>query len=394
MLASAPRVVTQCSCYMLMVLYHAVPAWVGSGAEAGSDEASSSLQMHLQLLDAPKAGYDRSAAKCHQELSLADTPCRREVCTPLRNNALDMPASLLKSSGHKAFASDMSSLWGPMTPIASNVEFSHISSSVKDSGLRLDLLGCTPQSGGDMLIDFDGASGDVGGSSSHQANCGGLASVRGSRSSARRRASTDLVALDESAAMNTSDLMLTPLRDLDVDLRFNSRSPTAGQTNSPYLLLPDTPADHLCMLAAVAGSKASPSSFAGTSHHACAARLSPGGINTRSDMDMSAFTAVSSSRDAVCMPPPPLHEALEMTGGVDGRAHRKLLDILNHANISKLCSLKGIGKQRARKLVETRQLHPYGPVFSHLDQLASVAGMTSRQVCLRALCSLRKLICT
>ena len=28
-----------------------------------------------------------------------------------------------------------------------------------------------------------------------------------------------------------------------------------------------------------------------------------------------------------------------------GEAHRKLLDVLNYSNVSKLCSLKGIGKQ-------------------------------------------------
>ena len=30
--------------------------------------------------------------------------------------------------------------------------------------------------------------------------------------------------------------------------------------------------------------------------------------------------------------------------------------------------------------METRQLHPYGPVLTHVEQLATVAGMTSRQV--------------
>jgi len=80
-------------------------------------------------------------------------------------------------------------------------------------------------------------------------------------------------------------------------------------------------------------------------------------------------------------PPPPLAQALSMHGGVNGAVHRKLVDLLNTANISRLCTLKGIGKQRARKLVETRQLHPYGPVLTHVEQLASVVGMTSRQVC-------------
>jgi len=38
-------------------------------------------------------------------------------------------------------------------------------------------------------------------------------------------------------------------------------------------------------------------------------------------------------------------KALEMAGGVHGIAHRRLIDVLNNANITKLCSLKGIGKQ-------------------------------------------------
>ena len=38
-------------------------------------------------------------------------------------------------------------------------------------------------------------------------------------------------------------------------------------------------------------------------------------------------------------------KALEMAGGVHGLAHRRLIDVLNNANITKLCSLKGIGKQ-------------------------------------------------
>ena len=38
-------------------------------------------------------------------------------------------------------------------------------------------------------------------------------------------------------------------------------------------------------------------------------------------------------------------KALEMAGGVHGLAHRRLIDVLNTANITKLCSLKGIGKQ-------------------------------------------------
>lgn len=358
-------------------LHHAVPAWGSIGGDTCADDVSSGQH----LVDALKPCYEKAASKGPQELSIADTPCRKELSTPLRSNAPDMPGSLLKGSGHKTLASDMS-LWGPMTPIdSSNVDFSHMSSSyVSDNNLR-DLLGCTPRSGGDMLLDFDGASGDVGASSSIKSarGGGGQVPVSARGSSARRRASADLVALDESEAMNTSDLLLTPLRDLDVDLRFNSRSPTSGHANSPYLLLPDTPADHLCTLAGVvpAGHKASPTSLVGTSQRTCHVRSSPGGMERRPELP--GFMAACPSLEAA--PPPTLHEALAMTGGVDGKAHRKLLDILNHANISKLCCLKGIGKQRARKLVETRQLHPYSPVFTHVDQLATVAGMTSRQVC-------------
>jgi hypothetical protein len=310
---------------------------------------------------------------------MADTPCRREVSTPLRSLAPEMPTSLLKSSSHhNTFSAEVSSLWGPMTPIASNADFSHLTSScAKDSSLRLDLLGCTPRSGGNMLLDFDRASGDAGPSSAaHSRGAGQASSRRRDPCSAQRRASTDLISLDESSAINTSDLMLTPLRDLDVDLRFNSRSPNAGHGHSPYCLLPDTPAGTLSRLTGAAGSKASPSDYGGCSRPSAAApaHASPGLTEVSG---LAPPSACSFSHDA---PPPPLQEALEMVGGVHGAAHRKLLDMLNHADVSRLCSLKGIGKQRARKLVETRQLHPYGPVFTHVDQLASVAGMTLRQV--------------
>ena len=36
--------------------------------------------------------------------------------------------------------------------------------------------------------------------------------------------------------------------------------------------------------------------------------------------------------------------------------------------------------QRARKLVETRLLNPYQPTLTHVEQLASIVGMTARQV--------------
>lgn len=118
--------------------------------------------------------------------------------------------------------------------------------------------------------------------------------------------------------------LLTPLRDLDVDLRFNSRSPTSGHANSPYLLLPDTPADHLYALAGVmpAGHKASPTCLIGTSQRTCNVRSSPGGMERRPEMP--GFAVACPSLEAA--PPPPLHEALAMTGGVDGKAHRKLLE--------------------------------------------------------------------
>jgi DNA uptake protein ComE-like DNA-binding protein len=54
--------------------------------------------------------------------------------------------------------------------------------------------------------------------------------------------------------------------------------------------------------------------------------------------------------------PLPLALQLQRVGGANGPLHKRLVEILNTANISRLCSLKGIGKQRARKLVEMRQV--------------------------------------
>ena len=75
-----------------------------------------------------------------------------------------------------------------------------------------------------------------------------------------------------------------------------------------------------------------------------------------------------------------LNKALQLCGGVDGAYHRHLVAILNTANMSRLCSLKGIGKQRARKLVEMRQMQPHMPLLTHVQQLAAVVGMTSKQI--------------
>ncbi len=74
-------------------------------------------------------------------------------------------------------------------------------------------------------------------------------------------------------------------------------------------------------------------------------------------------------------------KALEMAGGVHGLAHRRLIDVLNNANITKLCSLKGIGKQVwVREMRERERETALNNANTSLNSLASLKGI-GKQVC-------------
>jgi hypothetical protein len=74
-------------------------------------------------------------------------------------------------------------------------------------------------------------------------------------------------------------------------------------------------------------------------------------------------------------------KALEMAGGVHGLAHRRLIDVLNNANITKLCSLKGIGKQVwVREMRERARETALNNANTSLNSLASLKGI-GKQVC-------------
>jgi len=117
-----------------------VPPW----AEMAGDEAGGAED---RLWTSSGVGGGSKAAAKSNELSLADTPSRREESTPSRSSdkCPDFPASLFKIGTGGKLLADVSTLWAPMTPITANSsEFARLSASAnRDNNSLLDLFAIT-----------------------------------------------------------------------------------------------------------------------------------------------------------------------------------------------------------------------------------------------------------
>jgi len=117
-----------------------VPPW----AEMAGDEAGGTED---RLWTSSGVGGGSKAAAKSNELSLADTPSRREESTPSRSSdkCPDFPASLFKIGTGGKLLADVSTLWAPMTPITGNSsEFVRLSASAnRDNNSLLDLFAIT-----------------------------------------------------------------------------------------------------------------------------------------------------------------------------------------------------------------------------------------------------------